>query len=113
MNNEERRMTTRFGLPLQGVLTQEQEGQEIEKIVVVKDIDGEGAYFLAKIHPVIGKKAKLHLMGVFNQAQISFEVAGTVLRVDELKDGICGFAIKFADGWNRDSNGFSSGTTST
>ena len=112
MNNEERRMTTRFGLPLQGVLTQEQKGQEIEKIVVVQDINGEGAYFLAKIHSVIGKKTKLHLMGVFNQAQISFEVGGTVLRVDKLKDGICGFAIKFADGWNRDSNGFSSGTAS-
>jgi hypothetical protein len=51
-------------------------------------------------------------MGVFNQAQISFEVAGTVLRVDELKDGTCGFAIKFADGWNPDSNGSSSGTAS-
>ena len=46
--------------------TQEQEGQEIEKIVVVKDIDGEGAYFLANIHPVIGKRARLQLMGVFN-----------------------------------------------
>ena len=109
MNSKERRQTTRLGLPLEGVLTQEQEGQEIEKIVVVKDIDGEGAYFLANIHPVIGKRARLQLMGVFNQAQISFEVVGTVLRVDELKDGTCGFAVKFSDARNGNSNGSSNG----
>ena len=100
MNDKERRRTTRLGLPLQGVLTQEQKGQTIEKIVVIKDIDGEGAYFLAKIHPIIGKMAKLQLMGVFNQAQISFEVMGTVLRVDELRDGTCGVAVRFRNGWN-------------
>ena len=111
MNNKERRKTTRLGLPLQGVLTQEQEGQQIEKIVVVKDIDGEGAYFVANIHPIIGKRAKLHLMGVFNQAQISFEVVGTVLRVDDLMDGTCGFAVKFRDGWNPASNESSNGSS--
>ena len=68
MNKKDRRITTRFGLPLQGVLTQEQEGQEIEKIVVVKDIDGESAYFLAKIHPVIGKKGQASSHGGFQSS---------------------------------------------
>jgi len=107
MNQKEKRKTTRLGLPLQGILKQEQEGQEIEKLVVVKDIDGEGAYFVAKIHPIVGKRATLHLMGIFNQAQISFEVAGTVLRVDEFTDGTCGFAIQFKDGWRPDLHGSS------
>jgi hypothetical protein len=66
VNNKEKRKNTRLGSPLHGVLTQEQEGGKIEEIVVVKNIDGEGADFLAKIHPIIGKKAKLHLMGIFN-----------------------------------------------
>lgn len=112
MNDKEKRKTTRLGLPLQGVLKQEQEGQEIDKIVVVKDIDGEGAYFVANIHPVIGKRARLHLTGVFNQAQISFEVVGTVLRVDELTDGTCGFAVQFKDGWNPNSTESSNGAAS-
>ncbi len=109
MKKPERRKTTRLEFPLQGVLTQEDKGKQIEKIVVVKDIDKEGAYFLAKIHPFIGKRARLHLMGVFNQAQISFDVVGTVLRVDELKDGTCGFAVKFTNNLSPESNGKTNG----
>lgn len=95
LDKKEKRAAIRLYLPLEGKSTQEIRGREFEQIVVIKDISACGAYSLTNTHPFIGEKATLRLRGSFNQAKISFEVVGTVVRVDQLSENICGFAVRF------------------
>ena len=95
MDKKEKRAAIRLHLPLEGTFTPEIRGREFEKTVVVKDISADGAYFLTNTHPSIAEKATLRLQASFNQIEISFEVVGTVLRVDQLSEKTCGFAVKF------------------
>ena len=100
MEKSERRAAKRLDLQLKGTVTLNIEGRKLKKTVTTKDISEHGAYLLTDTCPGVGDRIilRLQLRGPdLNQSEIALEAVATVLRVDQLSEKTCGFAVKFKE----------------
>ncbi|MDA2935534.1 PilZ domain-containing protein [Acidobacteria bacterium AH-259-D05] len=93
MSREEQRASERIDVHFTATITFKTEGKEWQSEVKTKDFSAGGVYMLAETCPGVGEhiRIRLHL----KESQAVFETAGTVLRVDQLSEQACGFAVQF------------------
>ncbi|MDA2933431.1 PilZ domain-containing protein, partial [Acidobacteria bacterium AH-259-D05] len=94
---DERRALNRPDAPFKGMVTFKIQGQEVQREIQTKDINVDGGYFIADTCPTIGDPVTLFLEWppAAEQPGLTLDVAGTVLRMDQLSEKECGFAVKF------------------
>ncbi|MDA2933664.1 PilZ domain-containing protein [Acidobacteria bacterium AH-259-D05] len=95
MSYEEQRVFERIDVHFMATIIFEVEGKELRKEVEAKDFSAGGAYLVTDACPNVGDEVKIRLH--LKESKAVFESLGTVLRVDQLSEKRCGFAVRFEE----------------
>ena len=93
MSHEEQRAHKRIGVHFSGTISFKAEGKEWQEAVEAKDFSAGGVYLVGDACPGVNEHIgiRLHL----RESGAVFETAGTVVRIDQLSEPTCGFAVQF------------------
>lgn len=95
----QKREDQRFEIQLMGTAILGGSNGTVEKSITTKDLSSSGGYFLTESSPRVGNNVRIRLQwpSQAEEPDTTFEVIGTVLRIEQVSEKTCGFAVEFQE----------------